>query len=62
MISMKDNHIRLNLDDNARITWLEDLSSANGNIIAEPRSLFRAAISQYKISRSGLLRRGFEAR
>lgn len=44
VISLRDNRIRLDLDDNGRITWLENLSSAGGNIISEPRPLFRAAI------------------
>ena len=44
MISLNNGVIRVDLDDKARVTWLEDLSSGNGNLITEPRPVFRAAI------------------
>lgn len=44
MICLKNEWIRLDLDEKARITWLEDIKSGNGNIIAAPKQIFRAAI------------------
>lgn len=44
MISLKNDWIRLELDENANLTWLEDLKSGNGNIITQPKPVFRAAI------------------
>lgn len=44
MITLKNKYLRLDVDERARITWLEDLRSKNGNVITEPKEIFRAAI------------------
>lgn len=44
MITLKNEWLRLELDDMANLTWLEDLKSDNGNIIVEPKPIFRAAV------------------
>ncbi len=44
MLTLENQWIRLDMDESARITRLEDKKSGNGNVIAEPRPVFRAAI------------------
>lgn len=44
MVSLRNEWIRIDLNEKAQITWLEDLNSGNGNIIAEPKPIFRAAV------------------
>ncbi|MDY2792404.1 MAG: DUF6259 domain-containing protein [Eubacteriales bacterium] len=44
MITLKNDKLRLQLDDRGRLVWLEDLTSENGNRIANPKPIFRAAI------------------
>ena len=44
MVTLENEWLRLDVDEQGRITWLEDVRSGVGNVIAEPRSVFRAAI------------------
>ena len=44
MPCLKNDRLRFEMDEQGRVTWLEDLKSGKGNIITEPRSIFRAAI------------------
>lgn len=44
MLTLCNKKIRLDIDEHARITWLEDRTSGNGNVIVDPKPVFRAAI------------------
>lgn len=44
MVTLKNEKLRLDLDDKGRLAWLEDLTSGNGNRIAQPKPICRAAI------------------
>ena len=44
MVILQNQNLRFELDDRARVTWLENLTAGTGNLITEPKPLFRAAI------------------
>ncbi len=48
MISLKNEFLRFDVDERGRITHLEDLKNGKGNIVTEPRPVFRAAILRTK--------------
>jgi len=41
MISLNNGVIRLDIDDNARLTYFENLKNSHGNLIIDPKPLFR---------------------
>ena len=48
MLCLENEYLRFEMDERGRITRLEDRKGGGGNVIAEPRPVFRAAILRTK--------------